>query len=101
MGHTRTQRLARQIRDERSIKYTEALRIAQQQISTEHETASDPEAPGEQVCVHCEQRIIFAALSGMWIHLSMLSACDNGRTNAQPPNGSRWTPPEQDGADRG
>lgn len=57
--------------------------------------------PGEQVCVHCEERIIFSG--SMWIHLSNLSACDNGRTNAQPRNGSRWTPPaaERAGGDRG
>lgn len=36
MGHTRTQRLARQIRDERGIKYTEALRLAEQQIDDEY-----------------------------------------------------------------
>lgn len=42
----------------------------------------------EDVCVHCDQPIY---LQGMWRHLpSLLSACDNGRTNAQPPNGSRW-----------
>ena len=48
----------------------------------------------EDVCVHCGQTIY---LQGMWRHLSsLLSACDNGRTNAQPPNGSRWT----EGSDR-
>lgn len=49
MGHTRTQRLARQIRDEHSIKYTEALRIAQQQIAAEHaarDTSQDGESRG-------------------------------------------------------
>lgn len=45
----------------------------------------------EDVCVHCQQGIYF---QGMWRHLSSLtSACDNGRTNAQPATGSRWTPP--------
>jgi hypothetical protein len=42
----------------------------------------------EDVCVFCGQKIY---LQGMWRHLSsLLSACDNGRTNAQPPNGGRW-----------
>jgi hypothetical protein len=36
MGQTRTQRLAKQIRDERGIKYTEALRIAQAEIAAEY-----------------------------------------------------------------
>lgn len=36
MGHTRTQRLARQIRDEQGVKYTEALRLAREQIDAEH-----------------------------------------------------------------
>lgn len=43
----------------------------------------------ESRCVFCGQDIY---LQGMWRHLStLLSACDNGTTNAQPPNGSRWT----------
>ena len=43
----------------------------------------------EDRCVHCDQPIY---LQGMWRHLSsLLSACGNGRTNAQPLSGSRWT----------
>lgn len=45
----------------------------------------------EDTCVHCGQPIY---LQGMWRHLSsLLSACNNGRTNAQPPNGTRWSAP--------
>lgn len=41
----------------------------------------------EDVCCHCRADIYF---QGMWRHLSsLLSACDNGRTNAQPGDGSR------------
>lgn len=40
VGNTRTQRLAKQIRDERGVKYTEALRLAQAEIQAEHEAAS-------------------------------------------------------------
>jgi len=47
----------------------------------------------EDICCHCRAEIYF---QGMWRHLSsLLSACDNGRTNAQPANGSRWTPPDE------
>lgn len=42
----------------------------------------------EDHCVFCGQSIY---LQGWWRHLSsLLSACDNGRTNAQPPNGSQY-----------
>ncbi len=42
----------------------------------------------EDHCVFCQRPIY---LQGMWRHLATLrSACENGRTNAQPPHGSRW-----------
>jgi len=48
----------------------------------------------EDRCVHCGEPIY---LQGMWRHLSsLLSACDNGRTNAQPPDGSRFGTQEAD-----
>lgn len=38
----------------------------------------------EDQCVHCGRPIY---LQGWWRHLySLLRACDNGRTNAQPPH---------------
>ena len=36
MGHTRTQRLARQIQHEQGISYTRALGLARQQIDEEY-----------------------------------------------------------------
>jgi hypothetical protein len=43
----------------------------------------------QDTCVFCGWPIY---LQGMWRHDStLLSACANGTTNAQPPNGSRWT----------
>ncbi len=52
----------------------------------------------EDICVFCGEPIY---LQGMWRHLStLLSACENGHTNAQPPNGSRWGTSGLDGSDR-
>lgn len=51
----------------------------------------------EDHCVFCGESI---HLQGMWRHLStLLSACENGRTNAQPPDGSRWGASGLDGSD--
>lgn len=50
-------------------------------------------SPSPPTCVHCGQGIYFA---DMWRHQwPRTSACINGRTNAQPRDGSRWTPPAE------
>jgi hypothetical protein len=53
--------------------------------------------PGD-TCVHCGEEIL---LQGVWRHVSSLtSACENGRTNAQPANGTTHGGPGLAGDDQ-